>query len=613
MNIFTPDCLFISSRLTVYLYLLTVYLYLHWYCFTSNCFVISLNSLLMTLRYNKDNLATRLKKAEARKVVINSPDDEFCPSWLKEIQSAEASLISGSPNALTLQFSPLSPMTSSVSPISPSSMKRRFFEESGVSYKMSPTRSKFETLPGLQASSDFVPLELSIQASVPHSTKVVALGLPPSRYGRTSGLFQYQTALINLITFEVETYKSINKISSTAQTEILQPLHKISKQLIEEIFKELIRYSNIKDALDGDFMDMNLFQLVYNCQIRSVNIGSILNANLLDLKISRFRILIVMYYSQALNDENVDEIYLKPIEKLFKYPELIKNLINSTSGIVLSDNHKSELNLFLLGINNVISSCKRYLNCDNIEALLYEELNQSPGSAKEIKIIGGKGIDEKKPKRTILKLIPRINKESDSNISVKYDPLINLFKTKYQNLMLIKKSFVNYRLELERFFDKQIQFSQSWQGLLDDFKTSETDPYILSMYSSFKEKSISQYTLARKGILKELNLILIPIDSALDICGDIQQHVLKYRSNLKPNKVILEDIPKMMEYMDELVLVLISQLNQKVCAWLKEIIGIRSLKEFQQLKNNDHRDILDFHKKSLRSSISMIVKYDDKK
>ena len=649
----------------------------------------------------KDDKPTRIAKDKARKIVVNISDsdlesdqegledDIFCPSWLKP------KAISQAPSSNTSDTSFL-----------------RFKEQ-------------YNTNTNPTIKSNKRNLELSslsyIQVPIPPQKKKIDSPIHNSFFSQPDLLNQFQKILIEIIETEIDYFKSLhlcqsvyssllsnvaeykNILTSQEKLLIFQDiilLTEISKTFIKSTIDNLKQcngFTNAKslqkfelDEDDQNVFNHNIRQLVINSNIHKLDIG--LSIHKL-FKATNFKPTILAYFAKhnfrmkILNGKltyggpavgkwlkeanfltksktkswSLQTILIQPMQRIMKYPLLLKQLIDSSNAIS-SDVQKHELNLALIKINLIIDECNT---------------QESLSSFEEIDIKSKQVMLDKKRQDTIYdsnleRCVPiendlRLNVATKDSIPSKgrswlpirnilfapreklppkrggqYVYLVMSFRDKYNRIKGIQTTFELFSSLLMEFMQQQSKYARLWKQFLQETDTPRDGPahYIDSIYSSYVDKMDIQLLMTQL-LVEELDSKLISaITLVLTYCDEVKIQIQMHRklrssyvnyikeceqNKHKPNifqktnskaqtcinieNQLKDKLPQLLQYLSTFISLLQNHSNRLYLNWLKQQIGERSLHEFEQLRNpslsnedakSTHADIIQFYHNNMQ-------------
>ncbi|KAK6198900.1 uncharacterized protein RJT21DRAFT_52302 [Scheffersomyces amazonensis] len=424
-------------------------------------------------------------------------------------------------------------------------------------------------------------------------------------------------------------------------------------------------FSDLKTLFKGkDLLDLNIFQLAYNAKIENFDFGSIILGSF--FSDSSFERIILRYHCKLIfllrgeefcNEEGAHILKL-PIDYIFSYPTRIKDLINSSSFTNKQYFHQSLISslskfnslkdkCFLLSEEALKCSIKSYTDFDKIDTIvdnsfhdekprprMYEEYDQGPPKSSEDFQVAGRKTKEfdfkKQSKNTklpsIQKILPSLPlDQSDVGPSVQLlKPHMTLqFKYKFHHLKYFRESMNDHALSLVKFIQTQLKFCEYWQNLLEDKDTVSDSRYITSMYSSFHLKLNNQLNNTYESIVKIIQKeIVVNLDHALAVCKKVDEKLNLHRKRKAHRNASFTELdfelskflPGLLLQLDSLVEISLVKFNRAYCKWNEDMIGIRSLGEYNKLigtyrsSDRKHQDIVDFYKFQYESTMKSAMK-----
>ncbi|CUM68204.1 uncharacterized protein PRCAT00005924001 [Priceomyces carsonii] len=350
-------------------------------------------------------------------------------------------------------------------------------------------------------------------------------------------------------------------------------------------------------------------------------------------------------------DNSLHDLLYMPIQRLIRYPLLIKDLINSLG--LRNDSLKHDIHLSLIKVNQLIAKCNNQPSVTTWKelkqfesekssffpsrSLAINDFDQEPlATADDMKLT----ITGKNSEKVTYGKVEDITKSGNIITRQKgdYTTLIHIFKEKYQNLKNLETGIISLKVTLLNFMKSQLRYSDLWLLFLDE-ENPETDKrFITSIYSSFSEKLKHQMELTLSIVDKIDKLVIQPLAQALECCDDVRALVKthrKYRSAyieyirycganskqgiisqrkfhkaqtcIKIENSIKEKVPRLLDFQDEFVVAILASLNEFCCNWYFVLIGQRSFDEYNRLlgASNDeeqlsaHQDIVSSYKRTL--------------
>lgn len=315
---------------------------------------------------------------------------------------------------------------------------------------------------------------------------------------------------------------------------------------------------------------------------------------------------------------SLEELLLRPIQRLTKYPLLLKQLIDNSDNI-WTGLQKHNMNVALIKVNHLLQSCNSIYQVNNW--LDYHSLRED---VEKYKLIKSPSINNFKNE---LKLSTSINDQCP-NIVNQYENVFTLL----QNLSITIDTLLKGMI---KFTDNNCKYSKFWNDFL--YETSlkqkinnneDVTRYIQSSYLCYQEKTMFQKCKTIELVLNIRDEILVRHDLAIEICNQVNfkiktHSILKkkyidymdsiekkkgkgndkgsiFKNNRKTMSMVQtyihlgnqlkEQLPLLTGYIKALCWHTVTELNRFNIKWIESIFGRTSVQT-----HRDINDVIDFY------------------
>lgn len=447
----------------------------------------------------------------------------------------------------------------------------------------------------------------------------------------------YKSLLANVPEYE-------NILTSSEQHllfEDISTFKKISGQFLVGVIRSIGRNRSEQLETEDQLMDLNAPYLVYNCQLKDLNLGYLANHHLFDSM--NYKKTIIRYagklefMKELLNNKNkvfpivgkwlveggrlvntkthavtLEMLLSKPLERVGRYPQQLKRLQDSYEK---SDTEKQhQLSLSLVKVNkllhegyhtptirtwaelrdlNVYGSSWNHSKNESLgefnNNLEYRLPSAYDYKASGTVAAGGNETHSEGSLASIFKIGRKLSvQKKHSTPDEETARLAFQFKSNYRLAKELKKSIQRFAKKVQQFTNSQITYTELWDLVLRGNNYSDG---ILNKYQQ-KMNVLKTNTQDHTQRMKTLT--------------DKVEEVIQILKPLEDSSVV---DPSKLRAMNNYTSEAIGLVNQNVVdqhlMWLQGFIGEQKLKELKMISTNypNHEDIIHFYQKTQHSSL----------